>query len=121
LLRQGLNDADFFVLSLLGLRQPLSVEEIAAHLSFTGIDFGEPSLTRLREKGFLVEDTQAARLYRLSPQGEAVIMRVMAACKTVESDLVACIGAHEARSLRHLLKRVIHASDPGLPKVWVRR
>ena len=121
LLRQGLGDADFFVLSLLGLRQPLPPEEIVAHLSFTGSDFGEQTLTRLRERGFLVEHAKGAGLYGLSTQGETAIMRVMVACKAVESDLVEQIGAHEARSLRHLLKRVIHASDPGLPKVWVRQ
>ncbi len=37
---RGLSDADFFVLSLLSVREPLSACEIASHIAYTGIDVG---------------------------------------------------------------------------------
>jgi 3-hydroxy-9,10-secoandrosta-1,3,5(10)-triene-9,17-dione monooxygenase reductase component len=118
LTRHGLSDSDFFILSLLGLQQPLSLEDISSHLSFTGIEINPLIMNSLYERGFVSAAAPGPPRYHLSKRGETVVLHAMAACKAVEEDLVGRLGEHETGSLRNLLKRVIIASDPGLPKVW---
>jgi len=114
--RHNLSDADFYILSLMGLRQPINAEELAAHLGFTGIDIGAGALDRLATRGLVVDNGQGR--YLLTQQGRQVIVVALAACKAVQENLVAQIGSVEVASLRNLLKRVIRVVDPGLPKVW---
>lgn len=115
---RALSDADFFVLSLLSVREPLSAAEIASHIAYTGIDIGAVALQALCARGLLCGDAGPDTAYRLSERGRDAILHVLAAAKAVEADVVDRIGEMEAVSLRNLLKRLISASDPGLPKLW---
>jgi 3-hydroxy-9,10-secoandrosta-1,3,5(10)-triene-9,17-dione monooxygenase reductase component len=114
--RHGLSDADFYILSLMGLRQPIGADGLAGHLGFTGIDITGHSLERLVARSLVTVDDQGR--YSLSETGRQLIVAALAACKAVQEDLVDRVGAVEVASLRNLLKRVILATDPGLPKVW---
>ena len=114
--QRQLSDTDFFVLSLLSVRQPLAAEEIAAHIAYTGVDLGAAALASLVQRG-LLQETGAPGL-RLSPAGEDAILHVLAAAKAVEADLVGRMGEMESAALRNLLKQAILATDPGLPKLW---
>jgi len=114
--RHGLSDADFYILSLMGLRQPIGTAELAEHLGFTGIEATGESLGQLAARGLVAGDAQGR--YSLSEAGRQVIVAALAACKAVQEDLIDRVGALEVASLRNLLKRVILATDPGLPKVW---
>jgi 3-hydroxy-9,10-secoandrosta-1,3,5(10)-triene-9,17-dione monooxygenase reductase component len=100
----------------MGLRQPIGAGELSEHLSFTGIDLGEESLGRLAGRGLVEADAQST--YSLTEAGQRLIVAALAACKAVQEDLIDRVGAVEVASLRNLLKRVILATDPGLPKVW---
>ena len=113
---RSLNDADFFVLSLLSVREPLSGEDIAAHIAYTGIDIGRVLLQSLCDRGLLHLDTEG--VYCLTRSGRDAILHVMAAAKALEADVVEQLGEAEAALLRNLLKRVIRATDPGLPMLW---
>lgn len=113
---RGLDDADFYILSLMALRQPLDERELRAHLGFTGIDLSAVTMHRLVERGLVRADERGH--YRLTSHGQGLLMGALAACKAVQEDLIDRIGAIEVASLRNLLKRVILAIDPGLPKVW---
>lgn len=115
--QRQLSDTDFFVLSLLSVRQPLAAEEIAAHIAYTGVDLGAAALASLVQRGLLLQETGAPGL-RLSPAGEDAILHVLAAAKAVEADLVGRMGELESAALRNLLKQAILATDPGLPKLW---
>lgn len=115
--QRQLSDTDFFVLSLLSVRQPLAAEEIAAHIAYTGVDLNAGALQSLVQRGLLVEDGAQPGL-RLSPAGSDVILHVLAAAKAVEADLVGRMGELESAALRNLLKQAILATDPGLPKLW---
>lgn len=110
-----LSDTDFFVLSLLSVRQPLGAEEIATHIAYTGVDLGTGALQALVQRGLLVQDGTGLRL---SPAGSDAILHVLAAAKAVEADLVDRMGEMESAALRNLLKQAILATDPGLPKLW---
>jgi len=115
---RGLSDADFFVLSLLSVREPLAAGEIAAHIAYTGIDIGAVGLQALCDRGLLQRDTGDAPAFRLSSVGRDAILHVLAAAKAVEADVVDRIGELEAAALRNALKKLILATDPGLPKLW---
>lgn len=110
-----LSDTDFFVLSLLSVRQPLGAEEIATHIAYTGVDLGTGALQALVQRGLLAQDGAGLRL---SPAGSDAILHVLAAAKAVEADLVDRMGEMESAALRNLLKQAILATDPGLPKLW---
>ena len=111
----GLSDADFFVLSLLSVRQPLAGAEIAAHIAYTGVDIGKVALDSLRARGLL---DAAGGGWRLAAGGRDAILHVLAAAKAVEADALEKLGPMEAVGLRNLLKRLIAVTDPGLPKLW---
>ena len=119
--QRSLSDADFFVLSLLSVRQPLSSDEVAAHIAYTGINVNESTLRSLVERGLLQTEPGTPTGFRLSPAGSNAILHVMAAAKAVEADLVDRMGELESASLRNLLKQAILATDPGLPKLWQSR
>ena len=116
--QQQLSDTDFFVLSLLSVRQPLTRDEIAAHIAYTGMDLGAATLQSLVQRGLLVQDAGAESGLRLSPSGSDAILHVLAAAKAFEADLVGRMGELESVALRNLLKQAILATDPGLPKLW---
>ena len=116
--QRQLSDTDFFVLSLLSVRQPLQLPEIAAHIAYTGVDLGTGALQSLVQRGLLVEEPGTVPSLRLSPAGNDAIVHVLAAAKSVEADLVDRMGELESAALRNLLKQAILATDPGLPKLW---
>jgi len=113
-----LSDADFFVLSLLSVRDGLSAAEIAAHIAYTGIDIGSVALRSLADRGLLDAAALAEGRHVLSEAGSDAILHVLAAAKSVEAGLADRLGESEIVALRNLLKRAILASDPGLPKLW---
>lgn len=113
---RGMVDADFFVLSLLSIREFMPLADIAAHIAYTGIDVGKVLMQSLCDRGLLQMNEDAA--YSLTPGGRDAILHVMAAAKAEEADLVEQLGEAEAALLRNLLKRLIRATDPGLPKLW---
>ncbi|MGH8830809.1 MAG: flavin reductase [Polaromonas sp.] len=116
---RGLSDADFFVLSTLSVREPLSATEIAAHVAYTGVDIAPAILNALCDRGLLLCDpAPAGDRYRLSAAGRDAILHVLVAAKALEADLVDRLGEQESAVLRNLLKRLIVATDPGLPKLW---
>ncbi len=119
--KHGLSDTDFFVLSLLSVRQPLSSEEIAVHIAYTGADIGLVALQSLRARGLIEPDGEyggGTGGWRLGARGRDAILHVLAAAKAVEADALEQMDPMEAVVLRNLLKRLIAVTDPGLPKLW---
>jgi 3-hydroxy-9,10-secoandrosta-1,3,5(10)-triene-9,17-dione monooxygenase reductase component len=116
---RGLSETDFFILSLLAVRSPLTAAEIAGHMAYTGVDVGPATLGRLCTRGLLSTRNNSREAgFELSAQGRDDILHVMAAAKAREAELLDQVGPLEAASLRNLLKRLIAASDPGLPPLW---
>lgn len=116
----GLCDADFFVLSLLAVRAPLDAGEITAHTAYTGIDVSGALLQSLCERDLIKAQLADIARYALSERGRDVTLHVLAAAQSVEADLLERLGPQQATGLRNLLKHLIRASDPGLPRLWSR-
>ncbi len=115
LAEKRISDAEFFLLSLLSVRQPLVLGEIAAHMADTGFETSEAVLAAACARGLLRRDGDG---YSLSAAGSDTILHILAAAKAVEADLVGRIGALQGTALRQLLKTLVGASDPGLPNLW---
>jgi 3-hydroxy-9,10-secoandrosta-1,3,5(10)-triene-9,17-dione monooxygenase reductase component len=115
--QRQLSDTDFFILSLLSVKQPLMPDEIVAHIAYTGVDISANALQSMVQRG-LLEDHKPQGGLRLSAKGSDAILHVLAAAKSFEADLVARMGELESAALRNLLKQAISATDPGLPKLW---
>lgn len=113
-----LSDTDFFVLSLLSVREGLTVAEVAGHIAYTGVDIGAVALQALVDRGLLARSDPPDGRYALTEAGRDAILHVLAAAKSQEATLLDRLGEAEMVALRNLLKRVILATDPGLPKLW---
>jgi 3-hydroxy-9,10-secoandrosta-1,3,5(10)-triene-9,17-dione monooxygenase reductase component len=118
---RGLSEADFFVLSLLSVQEPLSASAIAGHVAYTAVDVGPVLLQALCDRGLLEQVPAAADSFVLTPSGRDAILHVLAAAKAEEADVIDQLGEMEAAMLRNLLKRLIRITDPGLPKLWTAR
>lgn len=115
---RGLGEAEFFVLSLLSVQEPLSANQIASHVAYTAVDAGPARLAVMCERGLLRRAGERGEGYALSESGRDAILHVLAAAKAEEADVTGRLGEMEAAMLRNLLKRVIALTDPGLPKLW---
>lgn len=115
LARHGLSDADFFLLCTLGVQSPLSLDALAAHVRVTGTDVQHEALHSLVQRGLLHEQPTG---FALSPQGQDLLLHLLAAAKAVEAHVTAQLGELETALLRNALKQCIKATDPGLPKLW---
>ena len=121
LLAYQLSDADFFVLSLLSVRSPLSQADMAAYLSYTGVHFDAAMCQAMLARQLLTaapEEAGRADRWQATAHGRQAIAAVLALATQAEDALVARLGEIEAAALRNLLKHLILATDPGLPKLW---
>ncbi|MNY70144.1 hypothetical protein D3C86_2082170 [compost metagenome] len=59
--------------------------------------------------------------YVLTADGREASLQELALAKAVEEDISAKLSAGDAQALKVLLKRLIAASDPGLPDLWAPR
>ena len=110
-----ISDAEFFLLSLLSVRQPLAAADIASHMAYTGFETTLPVLQAACERGLLQAHAPG---FSLTAAGNQTILHILAAAKAVEADLSGGMGAMQATALRNLLKTLVSTSDPGLPKLW---
>lgn len=115
--RHGLDEQDHFILSVLGISDGRSIAEVEAVVGYTGARVDEARLASLRARGVLLDD--ADRL-RLSPHGRTVLLELTAAAKAIEEDALSGLDESEVALLKHLLKHVIHATDPGVADPWDR-
>jgi len=113
-----ISDTEFFLLSLLSVQQPLSAAEIAGHMAYTGCTVDLNALQAACARDLLISSGTGADMFSLSPAGTETILHILAAAKAVEADLIGNMGQMQATALRNLLKTLLTASDPGLPKLW---
>jgi 3-hydroxy-9,10-secoandrosta-1,3,5(10)-triene-9,17-dione monooxygenase reductase component len=111
----GLNEADFFALSVLSVREHTPAEDISHHTAYTGAEVTPKALDDLCARN-LASRSEAG--YAISTQGRNAMAHIIAAAKAQEEDLGEKLGALELTALRNLLKRSIQQTDPGIAKLW---
>ncbi|MCP8690435.1 flavin reductase family protein [Marinobacterium sedimentorum] len=112
---QHLDQAQFFILSVLCIRDRLTLDEINAYIGYTGHRVDPSDMQVLMAGGHVVIEKER---YRLTADGREASLHQIAQAKAVEEDLVQTLGLGDALALKLLLKRLIERTDPGLPDLW---
>ena len=115
----GLSDSEYFVLSVLIIKEGRSIASLNALFSYTGHAITPELIARLAAKGLVRTDGGGAdACCYLSADGRHATVRIIAAAKAVEADMMAKFGEWETVSLKNLLKQFILHTDPGLAHPW---
>lgn len=117
LARHGLDAADHFALSILGIQDGRTAQEIADMIGFSGARLTDDHARSLAERGIVRREPPVGRLW-LTDAGRRTLIELAAAAKAAEEDALGAFDHNETALLKHLLKHVIHSTDPGLPDPW---
>lgn len=119
---QQLDEHAFFILSVLCIRDNLTIEELNTFVEYTGHVVSLASMRFLELQKLVAREVNGGQVrYVLTADGREASLQELALAKAVEEDISAKLSAGDAQALKVLLKRLIAASDPGLPDLWAPR
>lgn len=114
-----LDEHAFFVLSVLSIQDNLTLEQINHFVAYTGREVSLTMLLFLQKQGYIVADERSGQQrFVLTGEGREVSLEHVALAKAVEEGVTEKLGSGDAQALKILLKRLIQATDPGLPDLW---
>lgn len=114
-----LSDLHFFILSVLCIQDKLTLEQLNAHIDYTGRSIAEEEMQHLIQKGLVALETNGSNSrYVLTGEGREASVHQIAQARVIEDELTDQLGAGDVMALKMLLKRVITTTDPGLPDLW---
>lgn len=113
--KQNLERAQFFILSVLCIRDKLTLDQINQYIAYTGYTVDINDMDVLIKGGHVVIEQGR---YRLTADGREASLHQIAQAKAIEEELVERLGSGDAMALKLLLKRLIESTDPGLPDLW---
>jgi 3-hydroxy-9,10-secoandrosta-1,3,5(10)-triene-9,17-dione monooxygenase reductase component len=115
--RHGLTEWQWFVLSILGVRDNRTIAELDEILWRTGTRVTYELIAGLVAAGFahLHGSNDPHARVTLTEAGRRVVMELVAAAKATESHAESNIGFAEAQVLKQALRSIIRETDPGLP------
>jgi 3-hydroxy-9,10-secoandrosta-1,3,5(10)-triene-9,17-dione monooxygenase reductase component len=117
--RRGLSMAEYFALSMLGIRDGRSPSELDRLVSHTGVRVTSETIRRLADLGLVTTASEAVDgRVALTPAGQRTVMELLAVAKAASDDAEEGLDRSESRLLRQLLGRIIASSDAGLPLPW---
>lgn len=117
--RNGLNDTEYFALTILSVKGGRSIDEINSLFSYTGYHVTPQMANSLVERGLLrINGEGTSAKCELTEQGRNTTLHIIAAAKAIEDGIISKIGYLEAVSLKNLLKQLISETDPGLAHPW---
>ena len=115
--RHGLTEWQWFVLSILGVRDNRTVAELDEILWRTGTRVTYELVAGLVAAGFAQlhgSNDPHARI-TLTEEGRRVVIELVAAAKATESHAEGSLGFAESQLLKQALRSIIRETDPGLP------
>lgn len=116
---QQLDEQQFFILSVLSIQDNLTLEQINQFVDYTGTSVTKANMAKLQEYDLLVlVNKNGEDRYLLTANGRDASVKHIAVAKAVEEQIIDQLGAGESEALKHLLKRLIKVTDPGLPDLW---
>jgi 3-hydroxy-9,10-secoandrosta-1,3,5(10)-triene-9,17-dione monooxygenase reductase component len=113
--RYGINEQEWFVLSLLGVADNRSIAELDRLLWLTGTRVTYERVAGLAAAGMLQlhGGHDPGTRVTLSERGRSVVVQLVAAAKAVEEHAERNVGPAETRLLKNILHRLIRDTDPG--------
>lgn len=120
---QQLDEHLFFVLSVLCIRDNLTLDELNAFVAYTGHRVSAQSLAELERRELIAGEPgrDGSRRYLLTAAGREQSLHEIALAKAVEGDVADQLEPGDVMALKVLLKRLVAATDPGLPDLWAGR
>ncbi len=116
---QKLDEQQFFILSVLSIKDNLTLEEINSYVDYTGNSVTEEEMEQLAVSDYVVRvDKNSTSRYLLTANGLEASLKQIAMAKSVEEQIAGKLGRGDAEALKILLKRLIQVTDPGLPDLW---
>jgi 3-hydroxy-9,10-secoandrosta-1,3,5(10)-triene-9,17-dione monooxygenase reductase component len=113
--RKGLTELEYFVLTVLNIRDGGTIEQLNARYAYTGYLATSRLAARLAERGMVnLEGSGDQTLCTLTPAGRDLALHLTAAVKAFESDLLGRFGDWDAVVLKNLLKRLILQTKPAV-------
>lgn len=115
--RHGLTEGQWFVLSILGVRDNRTVAELDQMLWRTGTRVTYELVAGLAAAGFaqLHGGNDPGARVTLSDAGRRVVIELVAAAKAIEAHAENNLGFEEAQLLKQALRSIIRETDPGSP------
>ena len=114
--RHGLDDVEYFVLSVLSVQDGRDLARINAHFAYTGQAATPELLAGLCRRG-LLRGGDGAQHY-LTPEGRQLTLELIAAAKALEAEVLGKLGEWDAASLRNLVKQLVLHTNLGHPHPW---
>ena len=116
---QQLNEQQFFILSVLSIQDSLTIEEINTFVDYTGGAVTIEDMAALEDQDYVVlVSKNGDSRYVLTANGRDASLKQIAVAKSVEEQIAKLIGPGDVQALKILFKRLIKATDPGLPDLW---
>jgi 3-hydroxy-9,10-secoandrosta-1,3,5(10)-triene-9,17-dione monooxygenase reductase component len=119
--QHGLNEVQWFVLSILGVTDDRTVAELDRLLWYTGHRVTYELLASLTATGFadLHGGYDPHARVTLTGNGRRAVIELVAAAKAAEDHAERNLGTAEVRILKRALRTIIRETDPGMPPVLV--
>lgn len=117
----GLTDEAFYLLSTLTLKHVMTGAELERGMSGVLNRSACDAIGDLVARGFaeqLPETPDHGVAYQLTAAGSDCALKLIAAAKALESQVLERLGAGEGAVLKSLLNRLVHAIDPGVEALW---
>lgn len=115
--RHGLTEWQWFVLSILGVRDNRTVADLDRILWRTGTRVTYELVAGLAAAGLaqLNGGHDPSARVTLTEDGRRVVIELVAAAKAIESHAERNLGFEETQLLKQALRSIIRQTDPGLP------
>lgn len=113
--RHALTEAGWFVLSLLGVSNNRSLDELQRLLAYTGTEVSYDLVAGLAVAGFVALDGPYDPHARasLTELGRTIVIELVAAAKAAEVHAERNIGAVETQLVKQALRQLIRDTEPG--------
>jgi 3-hydroxy-9,10-secoandrosta-1,3,5(10)-triene-9,17-dione monooxygenase reductase component len=116
---RGLSDDDYFVLNILSVGVPRTVEQLDALMALAGRRVTPQQLAAMAQRTLVHPAATLAGGWQLADAGTRAMLEMAAISKATEEDALQQIDYSEAHLLKHLLRRVIRNTWRGeQPALW---
>lgn len=113
----GLNHSEYLSLTVLGMSNGLSWQELHDRIEHTGYAPELKTLENMREAGWITESSDGHK-FSITVKGRELYLSLLAVSKTLEEELLEDFSEAEVADVREFLKRFINKSNPGIPNLW---
>jgi 3-hydroxy-9,10-secoandrosta-1,3,5(10)-triene-9,17-dione monooxygenase reductase component len=117
---ENLSDEEFYILSALTLKEVVTASQMRDGLSLVLDENGSGAIEALILRGLVrnVFDINGQPAYQLTADGTACALRVIAAGKAVETQMLAGLSAGDAAALKSLLNKLLKTIDQSANALW---